>query len=107
MYAIVEGRPIDGFAGAQPESVVRQFIEKVIQGAPGAVDISPMLDSGEAALEAQIAEKALEFQQALAAQPESLMALSGLVRSLVMMGNMIVPVKLLIIWKKINRSSLR
>ena len=86
--AIVEGRPVDGFAGAQPESAVRQFIEKVMQGVPGAVDISPLLDAGEAALEAQNSKEALaEFQQALAAQPESLMALSGLVRTLIMMGD--------------------
>ena len=88
VYAIVEGRPVDGFAGAQPESAVRQFIEKVMQEAPGAVDISPLLDAGEAALEAQNAKEALsEFQQALAGQPESLMALSGLVRALTMMGD--------------------
>ena len=55
---------------------------------PGAVDVSPLLDAGEAALEAQNAKQALsEFQQALAAQPESLMALSGLVRTLVVMGD--------------------
>ena len=41
VYAIVEGRPVDGFAGAQPESALRQFIEKVIQGVQAAVDISP------------------------------------------------------------------
>ncbi len=88
VYAIVEGRPVDGFAGAQPESAVRQFIEKVLQGVPGAVDVSPLLDAGEAALEAQNAKQALsEFQQALTAQPESLMALSGLVRTLIMMGD--------------------
>ena len=52
VYAIVEGRPVDGFAGAQPESAVRQFIEKVMQGVPGAVDVSPLIDAGEAALEA-------------------------------------------------------
>ena len=88
VYAIVEGRPVDGFAGVQSESTVRNFIEKVLQGVPGAVDVSPLLDAGEAALEAQNSEQALsEFQQALAAQPESLMALSGLVRTLIMMGD--------------------
>ena len=88
VYAIVEGRPVDGFAGVQPESAVRQFIEKVVQVAPGTIDISPLLDSGEEALEAQNAQQALsEFQQALATQPESLMALSGLVRALIMMGD--------------------
>ena len=46
VYAIVEGRPIDGFAGAQPESAVRQFIDKILQVVPGAVDISPLLEAG-------------------------------------------------------------
>ena len=88
VYAIIEGRPIDGFTGAQAESAVRQFIEKVSQALPGTVDITPLLDSGDAALEAQNAELALaEFQQALAAQPDSLMALSGLVRALIALGD--------------------
>ena len=88
VYAIVEGRPVDGFAGAQPESAVRQFVEKVLAAVPGAVDIAPLIEAGLAALEAQDAEQALAaFQQALAAQPESLAALSGLVRSLVLMGD--------------------
>ena len=88
VYAFVEGRPIDGFAGVQPESAVRQFIEKVLQVVPGAVDISPLLEAGEAALEVQNAEQALsEFQQALAAQHDSLLALSGLVRALVVLGD--------------------
>ena len=88
VYAIVEGRPIDGFAGAQPESAVRQFIDKILQVVPGAVDISPLLEAGEAALEAKNTEQALsEFQQALAAQADSLLALSGLVRSLTALGD--------------------
>ena len=88
VYAIVEGRPVDGFAGAQPESAVRQFIEKVLAAVPGAVDITPLIDAGLAALEAQDAEQALgSFQQALAAQPDSLLALSGLVRALVLLGD--------------------
>ena len=88
VYAIVEGRPIDGFAGAQPESAVRQFIEKVLQVVPGKVDITPLLEAGDVALEAQNAEQALtEFQQALAAQPDSPMALSGLVRALIALGD--------------------
>ena len=89
VYAIVEGRPVDGFAGAQPESVVRQFVEKVLTAVPGAVDIGPLIDAGLAALEAQDAEQALSsFQQALSGQPDSLAALSGLVRALVLLGDL-------------------
>ena len=89
VYAIIEGRPVDGFAGAQPESTVRQFVEKILSAVPGAVDISPLIDAGLAALEAQDAEQALAaFQEALAAQPDSLAALSGLVRALVLLGDL-------------------
>ena len=89
VYAIIEGRPVDGFAGAQPESAVRQFVEKILSAVPGAVDIGPLIDSGLAALEAQDAEQALaSFQQAMAAQPDSLAALSGLVRALVLLGDL-------------------
>ena len=57
VYAIIEGRPVDGFAGAQPESAVRQFVEKILSAVPGAVDISPLIDAGLAALEAQDANR--------------------------------------------------
>ena len=47
-----------------------------------------MLEAGEAALEAKNTEQALsEFQQALAAQADSLLALSGLARSLIALGD--------------------
>ena len=89
VYAIIEGRPVDGFAGAQPESAVRQFVEKILTAVPGAADIGPIIEAGLAALETQDAEQALvSFQQALAAQPESLAALSGLVRALVLLGDL-------------------
>ena len=89
VYAIIEGRPVDGFAGAQPESAVRQFVEKILTAVPGVADIGPMIEAGLAALETQDAEQALvSFQQALAAQPESLAALSGLVRALVLLGDL-------------------
>ena len=29
VYGFVDGKPVDGFAGAQPESTVRQFVDKI------------------------------------------------------------------------------
>ena len=87
VFALIDGRPVDGFAGAQPESAVKQFVEKLAQMAPGAADIAPLLEAGQAALEQNNAPEALSsYQQALALVPESLEALSGLIRSLVQMG---------------------
>ena len=89
VFGVVGGRPIDGFAGAQPESAVRQFVEKLVAQAPGVADILPLIEAGKAALSARQGEQALEqFQQALAMQPDSLEALSGMVRALVMMGEL-------------------
>ena len=89
VFGVVGGRPIDGFAGAQPESAVRQFVEKLVAQAPGVADILPLIEAGKAALSARQGEQALEqFQQALAMQPDSLDALSGMVRALVIMGEL-------------------
>ena len=89
VFGVVGGRPIDGFAGAQPESAVRQFVEKLVAQAPGVADILPLIEAGKVALSARQGEQALDqFQQALAMQPDSLEALSGMVRALVMMGEL-------------------
>ncbi len=89
VFGVVGGRPIDGFAGAQPESAVRQFVEKLVAQAPGVADILPLIEAGKTALSARQGEQALDqFQQALAMQPDSLEALSGMVRALVMMGEL-------------------
>ncbi len=89
VFGVVGGRPIDGFAGAQPESAIRQFVEKLVAQAPGVADILPLIEAGKAALSARQGEQALgQFQQALAMQPDSLDALSGMVRALAMMGEL-------------------
>lgn len=89
VFGVVGGRPIDGFAGAQPESAVRQFVEKLVAQAPGVADILPLIEAGKVALSVRQGEQALDqFQQALAMQPDSLEALSGMVRALVMMGEL-------------------
>ena len=89
VFGVVGGRPIDGFTGAQPESAVRQFVEKLVAQAPGVADILPLIEAGKVALSARQGEQALDqFQQALAMQPDSLEALSGMVRALVMMGEL-------------------
>ena len=59
VFGVVGGRPIDGFAGAQPESAVRQFVEKLVSQAPGVADILPLIEAGKAALSARQVNKPL------------------------------------------------
>ena len=83
VYAFVDGQPVDGFAGAQPESAVTQFIEKVSSLGGAGADITSMLDAGNAAVESQDFASAMQiFQQAMEADPDSAEALAGLVRCL-------------------------
>ena len=83
VYAFVDGQPVDGFAGAQPESAVTQFIEKVSSLGGAGADITSMLDAGNAAVETQDFASAMQiFQQVMEADPDSAEALAGLVRCL-------------------------
>ena len=84
VYAFVDGQPVDGFTGAQPESTLTQFIEKISALGGAGADIATLLESGNAAAEAQDFGGAMKiFQQVMEAEPDSAEALAGLVRCLV------------------------
>ena len=84
VFGFINGQPADGFAGAQPESAVTQFVEKLSESAPGQADISGLLQSGTIALGENEPEKAMQaFQQALSLSPESPEAIAGFIRCLI------------------------
>lgn len=84
VYAFVDGQPVDGFSGAQPESTLTQFIEKISALGGDGADIATMLEAGNTAVETQNFTDAMKiFQQVMEAEPESAEALAGLVRCLI------------------------
>ncbi len=89
VYGFVEGKPVDGFSGAQPESAVRQFIDKLsIMGGAGA-DLAQVLEAGDAALaESDFAAAMTHFQQAMGIDPASVGSLAGVVRCLIGTGDL-------------------
>ena len=83
VYAFVDGQPVDGFSGAQPESTLTQFIEKISALGGAGADIASLLEAGNTAIETQDYTSAMKiFQQVMEAEPESAEALAGLVRCL-------------------------
>ena len=83
VYAFVDGQPADGFSGAQPESTLTQFIEKISSLGGAGADIATLIEAGKAAVETQDFDSAMRiFQQVMEADPESAEALAGLVRCL-------------------------
>lgn len=88
VYGFVDGKPVDGFAGAQPESTVRQFVEKLASMGGAGADAAAMLEAAEAALAEGDHETAMmQFQQVMSVTPESVPALAGIVRCLTTSGD--------------------
>ena len=83
VYAFVDGQPVDGFSGAQPESALTQFVEKLSSMGGAGADIAGMLEAANTAVETQDFGGAMQiYQQVMEADPESADALAGLVRCL-------------------------
>lgn len=69
VYAIYQGRPVDGFMGALPESQVKQFLQTILQKTGAGVDegLEEALAQAKHAIEeGQAAEAAAFLQQVIA-----------------------------------------
>ncbi|WP_339777253.1 thioredoxin [uncultured Thalassospira sp.] len=86
VYAFKEGRPVDGFQGAQPESEVRAFFER-IAGGPLESPIEMLLEKAHAALAEDDAITAHGlYGNVLEREPDNDTALGGVLRCMVAMG---------------------
>ncbi len=90
VFAFFAGRPVDGFVGAQPESQVKAFVDRLIRlagaaGGPSAIDQA--LDQARAALEAGDASTAGGiYGQVLREDPGNVKAMAGMARCYVATG---------------------
>ncbi|WAC28597.1 thioredoxin [Ancylobacter sp. SL191] len=88
VYAFVNGQPVDGFMGAQPETQIKALVDRLVQGAGGG-DIADVLASAEAALtEGDLVGAAEIFAAVLAEEPGNLKALAGLAKTQLTAGNL-------------------
>jgi putative thioredoxin len=88
VYAFKDGRPIDGFVGALPESQVRQFVQRVSggKGGPSAVE-EAMAMAKEALQQGDHASAGAVFSQILQREPGNVEAEAGLARALIAGGD--------------------
>jgi putative thioredoxin len=87
VYAFRDGRPLDGFMGAQSESQVRAFIERLL-GDDAAADLSSALEEAEKAFEAGDLQQAAEiFAAVLQEDRENVAALAGLAKCYLKSGD--------------------
>ncbi|HEV2161576.1 MAG TPA: thioredoxin [Stellaceae bacterium] len=84
VYAFKDGRPVDGFVGALPDTQVKQFVQR-LAGLAGGAAASPIADALALAKEAHAAGDTARavniWTQVLQHEPENLEALVGLTRA--------------------------
>ncbi len=87
VYAFFQGRPVDGFQGAVPESEIKAFIDRLSEAAvaagaaPAGGPTEDYAALGEAALEGGDIAAAMQlFAQAAQTDPENLAAIAGLAK---------------------------
>ena len=84
VYAFKDGRPVDGFVGAQPESQVKQFVQRLGGAAAGPSPIEQaMAMAKEAVQTGDHASAAALYSQILQQDKENPEALAGLARALI------------------------
>lgn len=89
VIAFVNGRPVDGFMGAVPESQIRQFIDKLAgpAGADEAAEIESVLEEAGALLSGGDVDGAAQLYAAiLQADPENVKAVAGMTECLLTLG---------------------
>jgi len=92
VYAFFQGRPVDGFVGAQPESQLKQFVQNLVKMGGAAAGPSPVdeaLDQAEAALaENDYGAASAIFDQVLAHESDNARAIAGLLRCSIATGDL-------------------
>ena len=91
VFAFHQGRPVDGFAGAQPESQVKAFVDKLVETAGTKVDspVDEALEQAKERLEAKdFAAAATIYAQVVEYVPDNLVAKAGFIRALVGLGDL-------------------
>jgi len=80
VFAFVDGRPVDGFMGALPESQVKQFVDRLAKQGGGS-PVDQMLEIARESLElGDLGGAAQAYAQVLQAEPQNVKALGGLAR---------------------------
>ena len=89
VYGFVDGKPVDVFQGAQPESKIKAFVDKLTEAAGTAMS-DPLADALEQAKELLVAEEfegaAGVYGQVMSHAPDNVDGLGGLARALVGLG---------------------
>ena len=87
VFGFVDGQPVDGFMGAQPQSEIDAFVQRLAKSG-GADAIGEVLDQAEQMLEqGALGEAAQAFGAVLGQDPENARAMGGMIRTTLAAGD--------------------
>ena len=82
VYGFVDGKPIDAFQGAQPESKIEQMVTKLIDATPGN-EIPKLLEEADSLFKSQKFQEAQTiYENLIAMEPGNANVIAGLLRCL-------------------------
>jgi putative thioredoxin len=86
VYGFVDGKPIDAFQGAQPESEIEKMIEKLIEATPGN-EVPKLLEEAESFFKDQKFDEALQiYENLIPLDPGNVKCISGMLRCLMQLN---------------------
>ncbi len=92
VFAFVGGRPVDGFAGAVPESQIKSFIDRIVGmagGQQGGNPVEEAFEQAEAAVEQGDFETAAGiYQQLVSHDPSNIRSIAGFANALVKLNQL-------------------
>ncbi|WP_296595345.1 co-chaperone YbbN [Phenylobacterium sp.] len=89
VFAFVDGRPVDGFMGALPDSQVKQFVDRLAKQGAGVSPVDELLAMAKESLELGDAGGAAQaYAQALQMDPANVKAIGGMARVLQQAGDL-------------------
>jgi putative thioredoxin len=81
VFAFVDGRPVDGFMGALPDSQVREFVDRLAKQGGGGSPVDELLEMAKESLELGDAGGAAQaYAQAIQMDPGNVKAIGGMAR---------------------------
>ena len=87
VYAFKDGRPVDGFVGALPESQVKQFVQRVSGGKGGPSPVDEALATAKQAMQSGDHKSAgALYSQILQRDPANVEAIAGNARAMIARG---------------------
>ena len=88
VYAFRDGRPLDGFMGAQPESAVKAFVDRLL-GDEVVEEVAAVVEAADKALEAGDLQGAAKiYASVLQEDAQNVLALAGLARCYLQTGDL-------------------